>query len=59
MSDYALKLAKPHCESCHHPKKQIEDKVNEVYSETPQQETAAERLAREMKSILEGTEGDI
>ena len=44
MTEYALKLAKPHCEKCHHPKREIQELGKEELKVIMKDITLADRL---------------
>jgi Zn finger protein HypA/HybF involved in hydrogenase expression len=65
MNDYSLRLAKPHCEACHKPKKEIEEDENDLAVVTQNNDeiihelSLAERLTQTIQQAQEQEEDEL
>lgn len=61
MSDYALRLAKPHCEGCHKPKSSVtfQDAIEAVDNIKPPSLSLSERLEQTIKDAQKNEEEEI
>lgn len=59
MNDYALRLAKPHCEGCHKPKKEELNTDREVLVDIPTELSLSERLSQTIQQAGKQEEEEI